>query len=263
MTDFSFDNRVAQIYNQQRAHSPEVSRKLGEAIAAEAGPSGLVLEMGVGTGRIAYPVAAAGSRVVGFDLSHNMLNETAANQRTDIDGSLHLLQADMHHMPFPDNTFDAVIAVHVLHLSKNLRGVLQEIARVLKPGGAFIRGNDWMDPESVIGKLRDQLRVIAIKHMESLKPPSAGVPIQETLAELGGTEMHEVIAAEWQVQLSPEQRLQITENKIDAESWIIPDHLFDTIMGELRSFARETWGDLDTQQDNTRRFTLKVTRGDW
>lgn len=262
-TNFSFDERVARIYNKQRAHSPEVSQKIGAAIATQAGNNARVLEIGVGTGRIAYPVAAAGCHVVGFDLSRNMLNEVAGNRRDDLDGSIHLIQSDMHHMPFVSNSFDAVLAVHVLHLSRDLQTVLSEIARVLKPGAAFIQGSDWMDPNSVVGKLRDQLRVIVMQHASNLKPPAAGIPIQETLAQLGGTEVSDVDAAEWTFDMSPEERLQITENKIDAESWIIPAHLFDPIMAELRTFAVETWDDLDVQQANTRRFKLKVTRGGW
>jgi hypothetical protein len=94
-------------------------------------------------------------------------------------------------------------------------------------------------------------------------PPSAGVPIAETLAGLGGTDVSEHIAAEWTVQISPEERLEIVANKIDTESWIIPDHLFDTILGELRDFAASKWPDLEKKQAVTRRFTMKVTRGQW
>ncbi len=262
-TDFSFDARIAGLYNRQRAHPEDVSRSIGEAITMITGENARVLEMGVGTGRIAYPVAAAGARVVGFDLSAEMLAHTAANQQPDRRGNLALLQANMEAMPFASNIFDAVLAVHVLHLSKDLARVLHEIGRVLHSGGAFIQGNDWMDPESVIGALRDHLRTLAMKHAKNLMPPSAGVPLAQTLAELGGTEVSEQIAAEWTVYISPEERLQAVANKIDAESWIIPDHLFDTILGELREFAAQRWPDLEAKQAVTRRFTLKVTRGTW
>ena len=58
--DFSFDKRVAKNYEAQRTHPPEVAQQIGEAIASLAGPSAHVLEIGVGTGRIARPVVAAG-----------------------------------------------------------------------------------------------------------------------------------------------------------------------------------------------------------
>jgi len=258
---FAFDNRVAARYNQQRRHPVEVAQQVGEAIAAQAGDGATVLEIGVGTGRIAWPVVDAGCRVVGFDLSPNMLHEIYS-ERVDPAG-LAVLQADMHHLPFPDNHFDAVMAVHVLHLADDWQQVLREVARVLRPGGAFIQGDDWMDPNSVIGALRDELRAHIMRIAPQMRPPAAGISKADFLATLGGTDVTETVAAEWTGQMSPNERLADYENRIDAESWILPPFLFDPSLAHLRKFALETWGDLDVKQPITRRFLLKVTRGDW
>lgn len=254
-TDFSFDDRVARRYNQQRAHPPEVSQQIGEYIASAT--SGIVLEVGIGTGRIATPVATAGTRVVGFDISPNMLSEIPpiANLLT--------LQADMHAIPFTANTFNAVMAVHVLHLSKNIERALQEMTRVLRPDGLFLRGDDWIDPASVVGQLRNHLRHLAVKHSPDLMPPSAMISIDERLAGLGATETREHIAAEWTMMVSAEERLQAVEQRIDAESWILPPNLFDTILQELRDFAAKQWDDLTQPQPVTRRFIVKTTHGNW
>lgn len=259
--DFSFDKRVAQRYNAQRAHPPEVSRSIGKAIAAASGVDARVLEIGVGTGRIARPAAEAGCRVVGFDLSQEMLAETGA-QAVDA-GQLSLLQADMHHFPFPANTFDAVTAVHVLHLAKDWQRVIHEIARVLNTGGVFIQGDDWMDPQSVIGLLRDELRRAAIAMSPDMKPPAAGISKKDALAALGGTAVSESVAAEWTFWLSPNERLATIENRMDAESWFLPDPIFNHLLQHLRDFAANTWDDLDEKQPITRRFLLKTTRGSW
>ena len=45
---------------------------------------------------------------------------------------------DCANIPYPDNTFDLVIANHVLFYADDLSKTLQELARVLKPGGRFI-----------------------------------------------------------------------------------------------------------------------------
>lgn len=256
-TDFSFDKRVAHLYNQQRAHPPEVSKAIGEGVAALVGAGGRVLEIGVGTGRIARPVAGAGCRVVGFDLSPEMLGEMLSETAIDV------LQADMHAMPFRAGAFDAVMATHVFHLSKDLLTLLGETARMLTPSGLFLRGKDWIDPASVVGMLRNHLRVLAVKHAPNLMPPSAGLSIDETLAERGGTELSEHILAEWTTEISANQRLEIVQNKLDAESWIIPQELFPTIFAELQEFARQNWDDLDKPQTVTRRFTVRVTQGHW
>ncbi len=256
--DFSFDERVARRYDHQRAHPAHVSQQIGEAIT-KAANGGRVLEIGVGTGRIAKPVAAAGCEVIGFDLSQHMLSEVGVGAV----GALHVFRGDMHTIPFPANTFDAVLAVHVLHLSQDWQAVLREAARVLKPGGVFIQGDDWIAPDSIIGQLRDEMRRQALKRMPEMMPPGARANRQQVLSELGGGDMHEVIAAEWTTELSPEDRLQTIEAKQDSESWILGEEMFIEVVPELRAYAQATWGDLNIPQQIQRRFVLKITPGEW
>lgn len=260
--NYAFDQRVAGRYNQQRAHPPEVAQAIGAGIAAEVGAGGRVLEIGIGTGRIAQPVRAAGCTVIGFDISGEMLQE--AQSLVGGEGaSLALLQADMHRLPFVAQGFDGVLAVHVLHLAKDWQAVIREAGRVLRPGGVFIQGDDWIDPQSVTGRLRDELRAWVIRTAPNMQPPAAGVSRAELLAELGGTTQGEVIAAEWTVEVSPAERLDAYANRLDAESWMLPPHMFDAALAHLRDFAAGIWTDLDTPQPVTRRFILKTARGDW
>ena len=261
---FSFDKRVAQQYDAQRTHPPEVARQIGAAIAAQAGARATVLEIGVGTGRIAWPVVAAGSEVVGFDLSREMLSEVFREKRPSAQhAALHILQADMHHPPLASNQFDAVVAVHVLHLAKDWQQVLREAARMLRPGGAFIQGDDWIDPQSVTGQLRDELRRQAMALSPMTRPPAAGISKQDFLGELGGPELEEFTAAEWTTWLSPNERLNIIEQRLDAESWMFSDEIFNILFHKLQTYAANSWDDLDEKQPVTRRFLLKVSRGNW
>ena len=259
--DFSFDRRVAKQYEAQRTHPPEVAQQIGEAIIAQAGTAARVLEIGIGTGRIARPVVAAGGRVVGFDLSGEMLAELERPSASP--HSLAILQADMHHLPLAAKQFDAVMAVHVLHLATDWHQVLREAARVLLPGGAFIQGDDWIDPESVTGRLRDELRRQAMALSPNTRPPAAGIGKQEFLAELGGKQLEEVVAAEWTTWISPNERLEAIQNRMDAESWFFPDAVFNLLFQKLQDYAAESWPDLDEKQPVTRRFLLKVSRGNW
>lgn len=45
---------------------------------------------------------------------------------------------DCERIPYPDNSFDLVIANHILFYCKNLTSVFEEISRVLKTGGTFV-----------------------------------------------------------------------------------------------------------------------------
>lgn len=260
---FSFDDRVAGRYNRQRGHPPEVSAEIGKAIVGQVGVGASLLEIGVGTGRIAWPVLAAGGHVAGIDISTDMLNNMVSEYRRQPGVHAAFCQADMHWLPFRERVFDGVMAVHVLHLAKAWQTVLAEAARVLRPGGAMIQGQDWIAPDSVVGFLRDKLREWVIANAPNLQPPSARASRAQVLADLGGTETEQIVAAEWTTWASPNERLQEVANRHDAESWVLSDDLFDDALAYLRDLAAATWDDLDARQPVTRRFMLTVTKGDW
>lgn len=250
---FSFDERVSGRYKQQREHPPEVARQIGETIAAEVGADARVLEIGIGTGRIALPVLTAGCHVTGIDLSPQMLVEVP-----DAASRLDLLRADMHHMPFVDASFNGVLAVHVMHWAKDWQHMLRECVRVLRPDGALIRGDDWIDPESVVGALRNELRAEVIRQRPNMMPPAALADYDGFLAGQGLSQQREVIAAEWVVHISPAERLQAVKDRIDAESWVLPPDLFDIVYQHLADYAAQRWPNLDEALPTTRRFILKI-----
>jgi ubiquinone/menaquinone biosynthesis C-methylase UbiE len=263
--DFSFD-RVAHAYRQQRAHPPAVSHTIGRAIASIIGTNARALELGVGTGRIAWPVVDAGCHVVGIDISLPMLRELVHAPQEAHPARLRVLQADMHALPFATDTFDAVFAVHVLHLARDWRSVLTETARVLRPGGAFIRGRDWTDPHSVVGQVRQELRRQVIQRMPDSVPPAAGAEMEQTLVALGASQpeaAHEISVAEWTSQISPAEVIAAMAARDDAESWVLPDHLLEPIIAHLQAWAITTWPDPAAKQTVTQRFVLQLTRGNW
>lgn len=53
-------------------------------------------------------------------------------------GKIIRMPADFHRLDFPDNYFDFVVGSAVLHHAVNVRTVLREVRRVLKPGGKFV-----------------------------------------------------------------------------------------------------------------------------
>lgn len=256
--DFSFDQRVALKYEKQRAHPPEVSAAIGDTIAATLGAGARVFEVGVGTGRIAWPLVEAGCEVVGLDYSADMLR--VVHERRSRHPRLHLLQGDMHALPLAAGSVDAVTAVHVLHLTKDLPGVLRELVRLVRPGGWFIQGADWIDPDSVHGRLQDELRRAAIAMSPDAKPPAAGMSAQQVLAGFGAAETREVVAAEWTTLLSPAARLDTIARREDSESWFLPEAAFQPLLRHLRDYAAQTWHDLDEPLPGRRRFVLKLTR---
>ncbi|MFQ3630817.1 class I SAM-dependent methyltransferase [Roseiflexus sp.] len=248
---------IAGAYDQVRGHPPEVAQQIGRAIATIAGDQALVLELGVGTGRIALPVAAAGCRVVGVDISADMLRVARAKDGGD---ALWLFQGDIERLPFADGVFDATLAVHVLHLARDWRSVLVEAMRVLRSGGVFIQGRDWRDPQSCVGRLRSKLRETLIDLLPGSRPPGAGAAVGQALAKLGATVEPEVVAAVWVAPISPAQVLEEMASRSDAETWVLDDVTLSAALDRLRAWAATVYGDLDRPEEVERRFVIQVAR---
>lgn len=264
--DYRFDTRVAEHYDALRGHPPEVSADIGGAIASRLGDRARVLELGVGTGRIALPVAAAGCEVHGVDLSSHMLSALSARIEAEGLDGIHLVRGDITALPFAEGVFDGALAVHVLHLVSDWPQVLARVSRLVRRGGTLVLGRDWVDPDSFSGTIRDVFRRTVVEVGTEMLPPGAsaaaapsgGAAIVERLAELGARPVGEgeAIAAEWVTQLTPRQVLDGIRSRDDAESWVLPDDVLEETMRRLDAFAAAEWSDLDAARPVTRRFLL-------
>ncbi len=263
--DFSFDKRVSETYDQLRAHPPEVSRQVGEAIAKVAGPNARILELGVGTGRIALPVIQAGASVVGVDLSMEMLAHLHARAREE-NLDLQLAQTDISKLPFADDVFDAVTAVHVLHLVPGWSDALAGAAAALRPQGCIILGRDWIDPTSMAGQIQNEFRKAAVDIMgPQLKAPTGGSAIAHWIEELGGAPEHlgptDLIAAEWTKEERAGDIVNAIRTRAHSESWVITDEFIKPVADRIESFAKSNWPDLNVPHPVIHRFLLSVFRG--
>lgn len=268
--DYRFDTRVAVQYDALRGHPAEVSAEIGRSIAAQMGEGARVLELGVGTGRIALPVAAAGCEVYGVDLSAHMLAALSGRLREQGIEGVHLAQGDITALPFREGVFDGAMAVHVLHLVADWAGVLAQISRLVRPGGTLVLGRDWVDPESFAGMVRNFFRKTVVEvgtemlppGATAAAPPSGGAAIVQTLLSLGARPAGEgeLVGAEWRSELTPRQVLDGIRSRDDAESWVLPDEVLTETMRRLDAFAEAQWPDLDAPQPVTRRFLLGVFR---
>jgi ubiquinone/menaquinone biosynthesis C-methylase UbiE len=93
-----------------------------------------VLEVGVGLGADHERFAAAGAMLSGVDLTPRAINHT--RRRLELCRlSSDLQVADAENLPFASDTFDLVYSWGVLHHSPNTAKAIDEVYRVLKPGG--------------------------------------------------------------------------------------------------------------------------------
>ena len=102
---------------------------------------GRVLDVGVGTG-LELPMFASNVMVTGIDLCEPMLEiarkRIATHKLDNVEG---LLVMDAMDLMFPDASFDAVIGPYVLTVVPEPERTLDEMARVVKPGGEIILSN--------------------------------------------------------------------------------------------------------------------------
>jgi len=101
-------------------------------------PGSWVLDAATGTGLVARALAARNLRVVGLDQSEPMLRRAArAIWREGLEAHIHLVLGRAEHLPFPDQTFDAVTFTYLLRYVEDPAATLVELARVLRPGGTM------------------------------------------------------------------------------------------------------------------------------
>lgn len=106
-------------------------RVVVEAVGAERGQK--VLDLAAGTGTSSEPYADAGVHVVACDFSLGMLR-VGKRRRPDID----FVAGDATHLPFADNSFDAVTISFGLRNVNEPEKALAEMLRVAKPGGRLV-----------------------------------------------------------------------------------------------------------------------------
>ena len=96
-------------------------------------PVGTVLDAACGTGRHAAYLASLGHVIIGVDASPEML-AVAAKKLPEAE----LNRADLHELPLPDASVDAVVCGLALSYVPDLVPVFAEFARVLRPGGHLV-----------------------------------------------------------------------------------------------------------------------------
>jgi ubiquinone/menaquinone biosynthesis C-methylase UbiE len=121
----SFD-RVAEVYDKTRSLPDNVMKELVKELCAELENCTRILDVGVGTGRLAKPLQNAGFEVVGIDISKKMISKAREKSVQN------LVIADARFIPFKDKSFDAAISVHLLHLISEWKKALREVCRVTR-----------------------------------------------------------------------------------------------------------------------------------
>lgn len=106
------------------------------------GPDMRVLDVGCGTGRHILELSRFEGTYMGLDMADDDLKRmryllTMAQREGNVAGDVHILQGDGARLPFADYEFDNVICTETLEHVDNDEAMLEDLVRVLKPGGVL------------------------------------------------------------------------------------------------------------------------------
>jgi SAM-dependent methyltransferase len=258
----SFD-RVAEIYDATRGLPPAAADQIADAIAgavrAVAAAPRLV-EIGIGTGRMAVPLAERGVRVAGTDIAPKMV-ALLREKRRDID----VVFAEAERPPFREGVFDAALFVHILHLVRDQRATVLTAARLLRAGGVLILG--YEDYDGVRQQADDIMERIGAEFIPGLRPGRERQ--QENLeafrgacAEAGFGQCEQVVAARWPETITGQAILDSNTRRQCSGSWTVPDEAMQAMVRRAEPQMAALFGGLDNPRSFNRTFELLVSRPD-
>ncbi|MFN8496708.1 MAG: class I SAM-dependent methyltransferase [Anaerolineae bacterium] len=249
---------AADFYDQTRTLSPDLAEAMLGMIRERVPSSARFLELGVGTGRIAVPLLDAGYSLVGIDLSRAMMARMQAKLTPTQRAAL--VQGDVTWLPFPDDAFDAALAVHVLHLVSGWRAALAETGRVLKPGGVLFYDATHRASGGLDNEIRRKLRELVWARGSEMKRP--GGESDDVLAALGemGATVETVEVAHWERTHSIREIIDQLASRKYSTTQMVPEEVLAPAIADLRAWAEDRWGDLDAPHTEPGGFTWQVAR---
>jgi len=249
MESLSFDPMV-ELYDETRSVDAACLEAALNYIAARF-PSceyPAVVEPGIGTGRIAIPLAQRGYRVTGVDIAPEMLAILAKHLR----GAAHSLaityqQGDVVQLPYPDDAFDLAIVCHLFYFVPDWRKAVAEVLRVTRAGGALILVQSGRGKEVSFLSERYQELSAALGYVTRFRGAKSTGEVVE-FAEGEGC------AAEWpsgRWQWVSRQRLgealDYYQRRAYSYTSLPPDEAHRSIMAQLTAEAIEHYGGLDSE----------------
>jgi ubiquinone/menaquinone biosynthesis C-methylase UbiE len=234
-------DRAVEYYDRTRGLSEDASRDMTALLASELHDRGRTLEIGVGTGLVALPLAAAGVPLVGLDLSAPMLAKLV--EKAGGRPPFPLVVGDATTLPFEDHRFGAAVVRHVLHLVPAWRQVVAELVRVVSPGGLVLVSS---------GQVPEPWHELTDRFMERVGRPSFADALDswETGAIVQVFRAHRA-----DVRQLPRITQHVAQTMGDfldqmaagmhSWTWEVQEERRQEAVAELRAWAFERWGSLD------------------
>lgn len=248
MSDSITFDRAVEYYDATRGFSAEQERQIIEAMAAALGRlDGPVLELGIGTGRIAIPLQQRGYEYFGIDLSLPMMLKLHENAALRSKYNFPLVQGDITRLPYQSATFAAIVAVHVFHLVPRWGEAIAEARRILQPGGIILHAGHRNSQQGgadnpINAKWRELLQ--AEGYISQRKSSADLAPsVEDELKRLGAKQVTTSVAATWPIIASAHETYDRIASRQWSGSWAIPDDIFARAIAKLHDWVTQEYGD--------------------
>jgi ubiquinone/menaquinone biosynthesis C-methylase UbiE len=251
MPSISFD-RVAHEYDATRGYPLGVDQHIARAIVdtVQATSETTFMEVGVGTGRIAFPLASLSQTYTGVDISENMVQQFRSKLLHDgwqeyqqawgslpdehsvsahpvsryrnrtKSASMRLVLSDMTALPFRDASFDIVLAVHVFQLVDGWQQALLETLRVIRPGGFFL--HCWDELVNVrawpVGETWG--KIVRELGGETKRPGADERSDVTAWLKEHGLQPKEIPVVQWVVTQTPREALEQVTRRLWSSTWV-------------------------------------------
>jgi ubiquinone/menaquinone biosynthesis C-methylase UbiE len=234
-------DRAVEYYDRTRGLSENASREMTALLTNELRDRGRTLEIGVGTGLVALPLAGAGVPLVGLDLSAPMLAKLV--EKAGGRAPFPLVVGDATTLPFSDQRFGAAVVRHVLHLVPAWRQVVAELVRVVVPGGLVLVSS---------GQVPEPWHELTERFMDRVGRPSFGDALDawesgsiERAFREHGAAARALPAITERVPQTLGEFLDQMAAGLHSWTWEVDEETRRKAVAELRAWALERWGTLD------------------
>lgn len=205
-------------------------------------------EVGVGTGNVALQLAMRGLRVLGLDVSREMMALAPPKFRqAGVLDRLLLLEGDARQLPIRPSSFTCVVFAHILHLLEDWKDVLRQCRALLKPGGHFVISGSSHRFE--MRELRLEYRRLAAEAgYPEIRPGIKDIEEAAEFLEREGCRVEWLTSEslKWSEETALTDLLSNYRRKLFSETWLLPEELHHQICDELERFAAERFGPSET-----------------
>lgn len=237
---YNFD-RVHDKYDATRGFPPGVAERISRWVLSRLPKDPAITEIGVGTGRIAVPFIEQNIRYTGFDISAQMTGRLREKLGGDLRRAQICLTDITEPLPLPEESQDAVIAVHILHLVDAL-ATLRQSRRILKPHGAWVWGYQLHDDLSPRQEIRSKFREFA-GMASDYRPRDFYVPEARALLAQWGSQVSQHVVATWTETDTYTNVIAGIGERLMSFTWSIEEAVLQQCVLQTEAWARERYGD--------------------